>query len=75
MQRIAVEVDNRQERSAGDAGVRVGLNDAGNGCGYIEISFLRRLDDFGQFARTERTPPVDRGTAASAAVGLRGPYS
>src|SRR6185295_11022959 len=27
----------------------------------IEISFLRRLDDFGQFARTERTPPVDRG--------------
>ena len=46
--------------AAGDAGVRVGLHDAGNGCGDIEISFLRRLDDFGQFARTERTPPVDR---------------
>ena len=57
---VAVEIDNRQQRGAGDAGIGVGLHDAGDRCGDIEIALSRRFDDFGQFARAEGAPPIER---------------
>ncbi len=57
---VAVEIDNRQQCGASDAGIRIRLHDASDRCGNIEIALARRFDDFGQFARAEGAPPVER---------------
>ncbi len=58
--RKAHEIDFRQQRRAGDLGLRVGLQDAPNGGGDVEIGDLRLLDQIGEFARTKAAPPIER---------------
>ena len=55
----AVEVEKRQQRGAGDARLRVGLHDAGDGRGDVEIGFARLFDDPGQLFGAEAAPPVE----------------
>ena len=50
----------RQQRRAGDLGLRVGLQDAPDGGGDVEIGDLRLLDQIGEFARTKAAPPIER---------------
>jgi hypothetical protein len=57
---VAVEVDRRQKCGAGDARLRVGLNDARYGGGDVEIGGSHLLDDFGELMRAETVPPIER---------------
>ena len=58
--RKADEIDLRQQRRAGDLGLRVGLQNAPDGRRDVEIGGLRFLDEVGQFARAKVTPPIQR---------------
>ncbi len=51
----------RQQRRAGDADLRVGLNDLGDRDRDVEIVDLRRVHQRGQLAGPEATPPIQRG--------------
>jgi hypothetical protein len=49
-----------QQRRADDLGLRVGLQDAANGCADVEIGELRFLDQVREFARAKAPPPIER---------------
>ncbi len=68
-----------QQRRAGHARLRVGLHDAGDRGGDVEIGAARFLDHFGQFLGAETAPPVEFGqrrfrqrrSFRAAVIGLR----
>jgi hypothetical protein len=76
---VAIEIDDRQQRGADNAGIRVRLYDARDRRGDIEVGGAGLFNDLGQFARTETAPPVERrncrfrrcGIARACAVGRR----
>ena len=43
MRGVGAEVDHRQQAGAGDARLRIGLHDAGDRGGDVEIGFARLL--------------------------------
>ena len=53
------EIDRWQEWRAGDLGLRVGLQDASDGCPDVEIGELGFLDKIGEFARAKAAPPIE----------------
>ena len=55
------KIDLRQQRRAGDLGLRVGLHDAPDGGADVEVGGLRLLDQIGELARAEAAPPIERG--------------
>jgi hypothetical protein len=55
----ADEVDRRQQRRAGDLGLRVGLHDAPDRSADVEIGDLRLFHQIGELARAEAAPPVE----------------
>ena len=57
---VAIEIDDRQQGGADNAGIRICLYDARERCGDIEVGSAGLLNDLGQFARTETAPPVER---------------
>src|SRR5262245_46970267 len=60
MRRVAIEVDDWQQRGTGNAGIRVSLHDASDGSRDIEIGSASLFNNLGQLARAESAPPVER---------------
>jgi hypothetical protein len=58
--RVEAEADRGQKGGAGDAGLRVGLNNARHRGGDIEVGLARLLDDVGELAGAKRAPPIKR---------------
>ena len=58
---LAVEVDQRQQRRAGDPRLRVGLDDAGDRRRDVEVGGQRLLDQVGQLLGAEAAPPQRSG--------------
>ncbi len=57
---LPIELDGREQRRPSDAGLGVGLNHARYRLRDVQIRGADVIDDGGQFARAEQTPPVER---------------